>query len=75
MMQAFVDYNGRCSRMQAPSSRQLSTPTLPGRRGREQHDWHFEHTPNSVWLHRNTLKHATGGGEVIKRHMAMQSKF
>ena len=41
----------------------------------EQRAWHFEHTPNSVWKNPNTLKHATGGGEVIGRHMAMQSKF
>ena len=41
----------------------------------EQKPWHFEHTPNSIWKHPNTLKHADGGGEVIKRLMAIKSKF
>ena len=41
----------------------------------QQRDWHFQHTPNSVWKNRNALKHADGGGEVIKRHMVMESKF
>ena len=37
--------------------------------------WHFQHTPNSVWTNVNALKHNDRGEEVIKRHMAMESKF
>ena len=75
MMEAFIDYNGPLLKDAGPIiEAAFDSSYFAGPQG-EQRAWHFEHTPNSVWKNPNTLKHATGGGEVIGRHMAMQSKF
>jgi hypothetical protein len=68
MMEAAIDYNGPLLKdADSIAESALNAYFVGPERG--QRDWHFEHTPNSVWKNPNTLKHASDGGEVIKRHM------
>ena len=74
MMESFIDYNGPLLKDADPIIEAAFDAYFAGPDG-EQRGWHFQHTPNSVWKNPNTLKNVGGGGEVIKRHMAMESKF
>lgn len=74
MMEAAIDYNGPLLKDADPIAEDAFNAYFAGPDG-EQRDWHFEHTPNSVWKNSGVLKHATDGGEVIKRHMQMKSKL